>query len=270
MTISILEASGWRQGSIVDQSDTETILKQSHLDLDDRPILVVASQSCDIANNGDPQVEFSVSREIENINGNFTYNKNARKLHCSLQVSTGTENIFSIRHIELNAFEKISVNKSHIEGLGPNQSIQLDDNQLDAYVGWLSARYSRPALPTSFNDRVRSADPKGKAKKIAKSGNRALSGIYVQIAPNREISPDERYSANLLGLIPVDKKSLRNEATVAIDAYAEILRNAGIDVAHAVLTEDEVSVAMLRGYKRFYFDDLSYKETSSFPPELNN
>lgn len=263
-----MEASGWRQGSIVDQSDTETILKHSCVDLDDSVILVVASQSCDIANEGDPQVELSISREIDNIKGNFTYNKNARKLHSSLQVSTGTENILSTKHIELNAFEKISVSKNHLEGLEPDQSMQLDDNQLHSYVGWLSARYSRPALPTSFNDKIRSVDPKGKAKKIARSGNQALSGIYVQITPNREISADEKYSANLLGLMPVDKKDLRNEATIAINAYAEILRNAEIDVAHAVLAEDEVTVAMLRGYKRFYFDDLSYKETSSFPPEI--
>jgi len=54
-------------------------------------VLIVSSQSCDIANNSidvAPFIELSLGRIIEKINGNLAFNKNPRTLHTELQYKT--------------------------------------------------------------------------------------------------------------------------------------------------------------------------------------
>lgn len=140
----------------------------------------------------------------------------------------------------------------------------LEAKQLDSYIAWLAARYSRPALPSEFNNRISSSQ--NKLKKKAKSVNEHLSGIYVEIMPDAEISPDEIYKVNLLGLVSpgfngdIEKKS-------SITTYAEIFENAGMDVISMVEKEDSISVATIKRFKRFYYDDLSFKTDAPLPSE---
>lgn len=166
-----LEHSGWRQGSIVEQADVQHLLGNTTINYDDGIILIVASQSCDIANNtieSDPFVEFSLAHRIEALSGHLTFNKNPRTLHTQIHTRTEDEQILAHELIELRAFEKILVPKEQLLDLLPDPNRTFEESLLVNYVAWLSARYSRPALPTSFNDRIRSADPKGKLRDKAK------------------------------------------------------------------------------------------------------
>lgn len=266
-----LEEAGWKQGSLIKQQDVSTLLEAVGRSYEDGLVLLLASQSCDIANNcieSDPYVELSVARRIENQNGNLTYNKHPRMLHTSITVRTGDVKVSTEEFIELKAYEKFSIPKGRLIALQPDQNRILEDRQLAGYVAWLAARYDRPALPTAFNARIKKADPKGKLRAKVKKGSMQLAGLYVEIAPNAEIDEDERYNVNLLGVLLADFTGDDSQAKSVVEAYAEVMRKAGMDVTCALKKEDQISMAMIRRFRRFYYDDLSFKHGDPLPPEV--
>lgn len=276
-TGSLLEESGWRQGLFVRPKDIPGLFEGTSFLYERDMHLVVASQSCDIANNNtesDPMLELSLCKEIciEQLDGNLTHNKNPRKLHSVVlkRASDEEDTIAEKRGIEFRAYEKIQLPKEKFLQLQPCNDYKFEELYLKSYIAWLSARYSRPALPTKFNNLLRDADPKGKLKGKAKKNNQNLLGVYVEITPDKEISEKENYSVNLLGLISSDFSGDIDKIKQAINDYAEVMRSAGMDVQEAVLKENEVSVAVIKRFKRFYYDDLSFKDSAPLPPETEN
>lgn len=264
-----LEKLGWRQGSVIRVDDIAQLIG-SGITKDESFVVIVASQSCDIANNNlesDPFIELSIGRIIEQQNGNLTFNKNPRALHVPLQVRTESADVCDEVFIELKAYEKTTVDKQALLGLMPDQNRVLVNKHFEGYISWLSARYSRPALPTEFNNRIAAADPKDKRKKKARAVNEQVSGIYVEITPDAEIAPGENYSVNLLGLVAAGFNGDISKVEASMEAYAEMMRAAGMDVVVAVRGEDQVSIAMIKRFKRFYYDDLSFRSDSPLPLE---
>lgn len=268
-----LEKAGWRQGAIVKPADNSEILKSIGHEHDDGLILIIASQSCDIANNNresDPYIEISIVRCVDKLDGNLTHNKNPRKLHARLQVYTEDADIVREQHIEIRAFEKLRVPKEYFENLAPDESTLLNDIDLEGYVAWLAARYSRPALPTEFNNRIAAADPNDKLRKKAKGTNEQLSGIYVEIIPDAEIPKEQNYKVNLLGLVSAGFEGDLAKVEAALEEYAKVMRQAKMDVTAALRKESEVSIADIKRFKRFYYDDLSFKAEAPLPPEVES
>ena len=111
------------------------------------------------------------------------------------------------------------------------------------------------------------ADPKDKLRREAKKANQHLSGIYVKITPDEEIAPDAIYRVNLLGLLSASFVGDTRIAETALDEYAAILRAAGMEVESAVRKENEMTIDVLRRFKRFYYDDLSFRADTPLPPE---
>lgn len=267
---SRLEKAGWRQGSIVRSSDLAAVLETAGVPYERKLLLITASQSCDIANNKieiDPMIELSLARRIEAPKPHLLHNKNPRILHTHLLRRTGNVDVASDIHIELKAFERFAIAKEVLKDLIPDFDLTMEERHLTSYVAWLAARYSRPALPTAFNDRIKAADPKDKLRDKAKKGSEQLVGIYVEILPDAEIRDDESYRINLLGLLPGGFEGDVSRAESAITAYADVMQKAGMDVTKAVRTEDEVSLSIFRRFRRFYYDDLSIKDETPMPPE---
>jgi hypothetical protein len=268
---SHLEKAGWRQGSIVKPENIQALLEAAGHAYEPNVILLLASQSCDVANNdieSDPYIELSIAKPIAAEEGHLTHNKNPRILHTSISCRTGDENVATVTHLEIKAFEKLFIPKECLKDLQPEQDKKLEQQQQRSYVAWLAARYSRPALPTAFNNRIKDADPRGKLRKKAKQGSLCLTGIYIEITPDAEIGEGESYSVNLMGLLPADFKGDTTKAEGVINAYAEVMRTAGMDVTAVIRKEDEVSVATIKRFKRFYLDDLSFRDNAPLPPDI--
>lgn len=267
-----LEKLGWRQGSVVKKQDMPDLLALIGEDgTSSDAHLIVASQSCDIANNNiesDPNVELMIARPITQKDGNLTYNKNPRQLHTELKIFTGNTDLFSYESIEIRIAERILVPKEHLANFSPDDSAQLETDQLESCVNWLSARYNRPALPTVFNNRISHADPKAKLRKKAKALNDKLSGIYVEIIPFDELPEGKNYTVNLLGLVTEINEGEIPQAENSLAAIASILTAANMEVKTAVRSEADISLAQIKRFKRFYFDDLSFKDDTDLPPEV--
>lgn len=56
----------------------------------------------------------------------------------------------------------------------------------------------------------------------------------------------------------------------ALEEYAEVMRQAKMDVTVVLRNESEVSIAVIKRFKRFYYDDLSFKAGAPIPPEVEN
>lgn len=263
-----LEKSGWRQGSIVKDEDLAQLFGDELSDFGEGVVAIVATQSCDIANNNldvDPNIEVSIARIIDNKNGNYENNKNPRILHLDVSLLKQDEEGLDTAYLELKAYEKIAFDKRAFEGISPDPHRNILKQQHD-YVSWLAARYARPALPTEFNDLIERADPKNKRKKIVKKLN-DLSGIYVHINPDREIEPGEKYKVQLMGVLPDDYDGDITVLTKSLNEVGKIMEEGGMDVSSAVTLESKVSIAMIKRFKRFYFDDLSIKDDKPRPVE---
>ncbi len=277
MNGSVLEKAGWLQGHILTGEIVFDILRKADAivgcDLDSLNdknfVLIVASQSCDIANNGVPLVQFSIGYSIANVNGSFSHNKNPRTIHLAYEKAT--EQGIESKAVSVLVLEKVFVSKNHLITISFDGHCRFPEIEINSYVNWLAAHYNRPALPSIFNDRLQAADKSDKKKRQkAKALSADLLGIYADIIPFAELSPGENYSVNLLGLLSSDAIAHRAEAEQQLEAFADLMRKANMDVKVIVQSEDKVSIATLRRFKRFYFDDLSFSdENAHYPPEVN-
>lgn len=267
-----LEDCGWQQGSVIKEPDFYSILNSRVPDFEiiSNFIAVVISHSCDIANNNlddCPFIEIMMGELINELKDDKTACRNPRVLHSILNQKTLdlhiSENIF----VEFKGYRTIKIPKANFLNFNPSSTLFLVHQELRSFIAWLAARSSRPALPTSFNNRITQADPKKRNRKIAKSIETVVSGIYIQILPNAEIADDENYSVNLLALVSAEYDGDLAATEEAIGKYAAIMTAAGMDVKSAVVNEKHISVANLRTYDRFFFDDLSIRNNTPLPPE---
>lgn len=268
MQRSPLEGLGWRQGSFVKSELVAQLINEIESDftISSEDLLVVASQSCDVASFREEYIELSILRPlpIAEFEKKYSCNRDPRRLHTKASTSVSDSKIA----LSLLAHEKIVIKKTLLETNRPDDKIWLLEDDLNGYVDWLAGRYKRPALPTKFDQLIASADKNAKKrKKITKRANDSLTAIYVEIYPNRDISDDETYSVNLLG-IASEGQSITS-ATDALNDYAAILKEAGMDVSTPkVGTEFQITVGTLRQYQRINFDYLSYEENTPLPPDI--
>ena len=266
-----MESCGWLQGSLVKQENVLEILRifgDAALISDSSNIaLIVASGSCDVANPSDPFIEFSVARYIDNVSGNYNFNKNPRILHCKLESSM--TNGFCI---ELQAYEKISIAKNKItEGITPDPGLKLGSQEVFFYVEWLSGRYKRPAFPSEFDNRINREWNKDKRKRESSKVSEKVMGIYAKVYPDAEIGSDEKYSVDLLAIVvPGVEKNGKdyNKIEELLEKYKKVLENGKMDVGPIkILPESGIALGTFKQYKRFNMDALSYKENHPLPSE---
>lgn len=268
-----MEDGGWLQGSMVSADHTQ-IMAANFDALQGDILLVVASQSCDVANNSEEDVEFSIARKIENIDGNCAFNKHPRILHIPAYIKNEDGTVSEI-YLELRANEKVCIPKKELLELNidkPCKIMSLKNNIIDNYVDWLAARYKRPALPSEFDRRVDKAWARKKREKAFLKSSEYIKGIYIQISPPEEINENEAYAVNLLVLITDEAKADANifkGIKTLIESYIATMRTVRINTtSHKIDVESRVSLASFNRYKRVNLDSLSYKNNHPLPPEL--
>lgn len=236
--------------------------------LEEGEFFIVASQSCDVASNSpiDPNVELIVATPVETLVGDFSFNKNPRKLHTQFVQATNTDEVQTTVCVEVLAYRKLVVPKGAIAEESPCPTMRFEYREGNSFSSWLGSRYTRKAMPSAFNNRIAKIDKKKKLRKIAGRLDEHLTGIYIRLSPDTEIEDGENYNVNLLGLLPVSFTGELSDVEKELESYTEILRKAGFDVEAVLRKEDEVSVAVVNSFSRFYYDDISFKSGANLPP----
>lgn len=273
-----IESCGWLQGKLIPKASAQTILKEailidvelSELEAKDFDLIVV-TQSCNLANEAVPTVQLAIAHHIDKRDKQKEYNKHPREfdMYYSFVHEEDGESKSMEQNIRINILEKVFVHKSHLLTTTFNSDAVINDLELRSFVDWLGCHYTKPALPTEFNnqiDVVRRKNSK-KFRKKEKGLSADFLGIYVLISPDRDLHKGEKYSVNMLGL--VDPNSDIENAQKCLVEYADLLKEANMNVNFFAKHSTKVSVALLQDYQRLYLDDLSYGGGEPPPPDVN-
>ena len=254
---SILEEKGWLQGCFIPENLVKELLKSLGLDYKNQKILVI-SQSCDIAHYSEvdePEIELIICNIISQVDGMFINSRNPRKLHITAvqkDLTAGGQDVC----LELLAKDKKAFNKSIFTNHSPESNLKLDDNNKRVLCNWLSSRYSRLALPTEFNNRM--SKMKNFAKYVKKT-NSLISGLFIKIEPNTELLEGETYTVNILALVSADNTEPLNPVEDLLDAMKIHMKANNIEVFAVHRSENDISVATLKGFQKYSFDHLSFR-----------
>ena len=254
-----LSGAGWRQGSVVRRNDHRAILDDPAV-IPAGAEIVVISHSCDIAQGieDEPAIELLIAQPVPRIDGNYSHNKNPRILHVELIVASDSLDVATDVPFELKFTSKVAAPRQKLFGCKPDVGKQFTQRSIATLSAWLGGRYRRPELPTGFNDALQHVDRGAKARrKLAKALNPHASGIYLELFPNRELATGQAYSVNLLAMMLNEHASQRSAVEQHLKELATLLRKAGMEVKEAVAYEEATSVATIRRFLRFNFDDIS-------------
>lgn len=279
MTLSVgkvLEERGWLQCTVIDKGCGLPLLYNGTLiDVDADSVaqydfvLVVATQSCNIANKDVNTVQLNIGYHIDNKDKSREFNKHPRELDTSYY-SLKTDEGAIEQNIRININEKVFIPKELLLEIEVAGDLFIQDYEKSSYVDWLGAHYTKPALPTHFNDQIAAVKRKNskKFRKKEKSLSADFLGVYVRIHPNRDLVDNEQYKVQLLGLVKPGADI--DVAGQSLGNYSTILSDAGMNVTHAARYSTKVSVAALQDFQRIYLDELSYsEETEELPPDVS-
>ncbi|EKZ9012018.1 hypothetical protein CGJ07_23490 [Vibrio parahaemolyticus] len=281
-----LEDRGWLQGSIIEKVHSlPLIFAGTCIDVDPNElaaldfVLIIATQSCNIANANVNTVQLAVAYHIDSRDRNKEFNKHPRELdtrYISLVESQdgdgdgdGNNSVALLEHsVRINILEKIFIPKEMLLDIPRNEDLTFQEYDKSSFVDWLGSHYTKPALPTQFNDMI--ATVRKKKSKPSRKKEKALVGdflgVYVNIHPDRDLKENEQYKVQMLGL--VDPTADLAEAQGCLDNYATILSTAGMNVVASAKHSTKISVAVLQDFKRLYLDELSYSEENDVPPDV--
>lgn len=230
---------------------------------------IVATHDCDLTQspNVEPQVEILLGSRIEEVDGNCTHAKTARKLHLTIG---GITPCFG----EFVATEKHLVSKDRLFQLTADPSLKLEPAELITFRGWLADRYRRSAFPDAFESALKTKGVESKIKATAKKHAKDVSALLFDLEEGQNpaflldiivLYPDEPDYEKALSGADAMVAALKSEFTKAFkvkDEWHDIeLRY--IDA----ISESALSFADYKKYKPWRLDYLSYaaekNETSS-------
>jgi hypothetical protein len=249
---------GWGQGCLLDSRSARAFLHHDD-DALDAVDYVLISHSCDVVSGDldkEPFVEFIGRRQLNSVDGNFTFAKSPRVWHMS--DATGG--------YELRTSSRCRMARQHLAELEP--SGLLPDGQIRILRRWMANRYARAAFADEFNKRCRPALP-NISKRLKKDGQH-LSAIYL-LVEEAELPAEKNYEVVIIGTMIENDHAIaeyRSACQEAINFVTEQLDGcAGVTVTDSELrSEAAVSLADLRQLSRWDYDSLSLRDESADLP----
>jgi len=179
----------WRQGAFIKAEDLPHLVE---LEKDSTFSSALAvSQDCDIANapETEPNVEFVLVREIENVNGNYANCKNVRRLDLPLEAGGECLSAYTL--------ERHHISKGELQNYEPCGEKCLSTASVAILQNWLASRYRRTALPDAFNDRL--APVLDKIKKAVAPSASSIEAILLDLCGNEqdELEDEEPYAVEI-------------------------------------------------------------------------
>jgi hypothetical protein len=223
-------------------------------------VAIIVTQSCDLTHErleGEPVVEVMLGRLSERASdasrrGNFTGGKHPRCLCLPIQNREGGES-----WIECLPWERVFFDRAALADGRPDPDRFILRADLAVLVHWLAQRYTRAALPDDFNNLL--ARTRRQRDQLHARLSPDVSALCVQLYPDRELAEGEHYSVNLLALVPVARKEKLEEVRQGVTALDTLMCSVGMDVRSAVKLENEVSYALVREFRHFPLEHLSWR-----------
>lgn len=253
---------GWQRGSVIDLSLKENSILlenlpkkiQSYL-IDKKAHAIISLYDCALVHSeldAEPWFYVFIGTEISNTIGNYKYGKNERKLH--FQLDSSAESIL----LESNALTcNVMLDREILLNIQSSQAICPE--QLEIALTWVSDRTTRPVFTDEFNK-----DVKKHAEKVFKDNRMAsVSTIYLKETVTQDGNQNEIqvYMAvpESLGIkVYRNLKTEKQNAMTLEERMKSIFPITKYKATCKLLPESEISLAMLRTYKKWspdYFSD---------------
>ena len=268
---SCIEENGWRQGSVLteDLLNIESLKNFWKEELQiASPLGIIISQDCDVVHcsfKTEPLVEILFGEIKDKINFGLTGCKSPRQLDLEV-VSTDDSPPICV-HFHVN--NRIRVERRILLcDHGPNESIELSDDNVEELRHLISLRYTRPAFPNAFNERISTHGEQ--IKELLKDESSSyLSCIYLLLDHDTELPPDKIYKVFINACMrekhhqdPVK----RTKAQKLLNCLEETLDSCnGIEVAGSSLdSEAALSLHAIRPLKRWSaYDHITIRKSSA-------
>lgn len=276
----LIRAEGWRQGCLIQPNNVQQITA-SRIDHYEHGVstdtwLVVLTQDCDLVRNTkvEPFVELLALKKLSNKPADLMRGQSARKLHLRFEFEN------QAYWFEGSIHNRFRVRKDSLCGLSLDTSKNFKEDELRLLRQWLARRYTRAAFPDHFETHL--ASTKDPVKKLFKSSEaKLISTVYIAI-DNEDAGADEDYVIHvILSVLAADlaDDGKRNQIDDFEDKFIKVFSDRphircalkdpedshSVDVR--VLPEEDITLSMLRKYKRFDADYRSVDEDTASPPD---
>jgi hypothetical protein len=261
-----LYEAGWCQGAILPVEVAVRIRPATVPEHYQHAVLI--TQDCNIVADDDkePQVEIAFgycAQAGENVNA-FAQGKNPRRFLTV--IVSDVHLVWDVRHRQ-------SIPKSvlHTE-LGTAKPLgRLLDADLREFRAWLGRRYSRPAFPDTFNERLRPA-MSAIDKAVKSEGFRSVRAVFYWIIERDEELPEaEPYHLQIIFCFAHNgTASPLPQAATEIDKFAKAVAACpGIELTkHEALSDLRFPIQYLDVWEGVDFDARSYGSSESAPPRI--
>jgi hypothetical protein len=183
-----IEKRGWVQGKFLSLNLAPHLLAVGGPagEAPDGALYLVVSQSCDLVHGdgeAEPWCEVLRAVPIASADSLCEHGRNPRVFHFSL-----TKDNRSVPY-EIRAKDRLFLPRGHLVDATPANDASISSRTLDTLTAWLANRYTRPALPTAFNLRLK-ADKKrfAKLKKLIESKHMLVRDFFLKLHPLDEIT----------------------------------------------------------------------------------
>lgn len=274
-----IKLQGCRQGSLIISANAEHI-KEVSIDYFNHTVtpdtwLVVLTQDCDLVRDitKEPHVELLALKKLPKKPDSPARGQSSRLLHLTININNESH------WLEGSIHDRFRINKASLNSFDTDSTIALEENELRLLRQWIARRYTRAAFPDYFETHL--AATKDPIKKLFKSqGAKLISTVYIAI-DNEEAGPNEDYFIHVR-LTALAEDLADNDKKESIDDFEErfiVAFNKRPHIKFApkypsdpesydirVLPEEDVTLSILRQYKRFDVDYRSSDDDAS-PPE---
>jgi hypothetical protein len=252
-----IEDLSWRQGSLIPDEliqQTRSIGSGIAGSPAEGSFHIVVTQSCDLVNKSledEPWCEVMKLRAIPKTESLRENGRNPRFLHFYIEQQGITT------PCEVAAKDRLFLPRKILATVPPLTTVEVSEQELKSLTDWISQRYSRPALPSAFNRRLR---PQGKSlKRLVEKGHHLFRDFFLRISSFGELADDKPY---LLKLLLVAHQEAFDSDAAAVRTFAADLEKmlkscAGIEVVDVkIQTDTETSLRAVDDY--LPWDDFDY------------
>lgn len=192
-----LRTKGWKAGAVLPSAmvaDLKPYLTrdgQSFAEIGESDWIVVVSQTCDVVQpnlDKEPLVEVLHCRPIDQLRGEFKECKSTRVLDFRPNRNAHVGIVLSAHAIS----DRYVIPRDLFAKHGPDPGRVLSESSVKNIQLWYAFRYSRPAWPNAFVERI--GGTRAALVKILKPLKDDVAEVRVAIAENdRELAEDEHY-----------------------------------------------------------------------------
>lgn len=228
--------------------------------------VVLLSHPCDLASSdydAEPVAEVILAMPAATPpNGNWLWAKSPRRLHIEMPGKGPAV-------LDLNIHSRTTIPRERLIDEAPDPVRQLPEGYPAVLSRWISQRYRRDALPDAFNERTRIVA--SKIHKALKKRGGLFEGLYVLLHTEEELGADDPYTVVVRATMYVEDYEIDSRRSAAVDTMDDLASKLGqvegIEVrSWEVVSLGEMSLDDVRYFKRWDYDDLSYRLPSSSQP----